>query len=98
MSTPPRLVVVAGLIWLTPDRLLVQRRPLDKPHGGGCLELPGGKVEPGEAPRAAAPVEYAGGAADFAKGIPANTEWNVKVFLDASSVSAGGYNLYLFYP
>ncbi len=51
MSTPPRLVVVAGLIWLTPDRLLVQRRPLDKPHGGGCLELPGGKVEPGEAPR-----------------------------------------------
>ena len=31
--------------------LLVQRRPVDKPHGGGRLELPGGKVEPGEAPR-----------------------------------------------
>lgn len=54
MSTPPRdprLIVVAGLVWLTPDRLLVQRRPADKPHGAGCLELPGGKVEPGEAPR-----------------------------------------------
>jgi predicted Zn finger-like uncharacterized protein len=44
------------------------------------------------------PVEYAGGAADFTKGMPANAEWNVKIFLDASSVSAGGYNLYLFYP
>ncbi len=48
-----RLIVVAGLVWLGPDRLLVQRRPLDKPHGGGFLELPGGKVEPGEAPREA---------------------------------------------
>lgn len=48
--------------------------------------------------RVFAPVEYAGGAADFAKGIPANAEWNVKLFIDASSVSAGGYNLYLFYP
>ncbi|MBP8298131.1 MAG: zinc-ribbon and DUF3426 domain-containing protein [Burkholderiales bacterium] len=48
--------------------------------------------------RVFAPVEYAGGAADFANGIPANAEWNVKIFLDASSVSAGGYNLYLFYP
>lgn len=45
-----------------------------------------------------APVEYAGGAADFTNGMPANAEWNVKIFLDASSVSAGGYNLYLFYP
>ena len=45
-----------------------------------------------------APMEYAGGAADFTKGMPANAEWNVKIFLDASSVSAGGYNLYLFYP
>lgn len=48
-----RLVVVAGLVWLTRERLLVQRRPLDKPHGGGRLELPGGKVEAGEAPREA---------------------------------------------
>lgn len=48
-----RLIVVAGLVWLGPDRLLVQRRPLDKPHGGGLLELPGGKVEPGEPPREA---------------------------------------------
>jgi predicted Zn finger-like uncharacterized protein len=48
--------------------------------------------------RAFAPVEYAGGAADFARGMPAGAEWNVKLFLDASSVQARGYNLDLFYP
>jgi ADP-ribose pyrophosphatase YjhB (NUDIX family) len=56
MSTPPsqpRLIVVAGLVWLGPDRLLVQRRGADAAHGAGRLELPGGKVEPGEAPRPA---------------------------------------------
>jgi mutator protein MutT len=49
----PRLVVVAGLVWLAADRLLVQRRGANASHGAGRLELPGGKVEPGEAPRAA---------------------------------------------
>lgn len=48
-----RLVVVAGLVWLGPRRLLVQRRPQAAAHGAGLLELPGGKVEPGEAPPAA---------------------------------------------
>jgi predicted Zn finger-like uncharacterized protein len=48
--------------------------------------------------RAFAPVEYAGGAADFGRGIPAGAEWNVKLFIDASSVAARGYNLDLFYP
>ncbi len=48
--------------------------------------------------RAFAPVEYAGGAADFTRGMPANAEWNVKLFLDASSISARGYNLDLYYP
>ena len=48
--------------------------------------------------RAFAPVEYAGGAADFTRGMPAGAEWNVKLFLDASSISAHGYNLDLFYP
>ena len=38
--------------------------------------------------RVFAPNDYAGGAADFAVGIPASSEWNVKLFLDASSVSA----------
>lgn len=52
-SSQPRLIVVAGLVWLGPDRLLVQRRAADAAHGAGRLELPGGKVEPGEAPRAA---------------------------------------------
>jgi mutator protein MutT len=53
LPVQPRLVVVAGLVWLGPERLLVQRRPANASHGAGCLELPGGKVEPGEAPRAA---------------------------------------------
>ncbi len=53
LPSQPRLVVVAGLVWLAPDRLLVQRRPADAAHGAGRLELPGGKVEPGEPPRAA---------------------------------------------
>ena len=44
------------------------------------------------------PLEYAGGAADFSLGIPANAEWNIKLFLDASSVPAGAYHLYHFYP
>ena len=48
--------------------------------------------------RAFTPVEYAGGSADFSGGIPAGAEWNVKIFLDASTVSPGGYGLYLFYP
>jgi len=48
--------------------------------------------------RALAPTEYAGGAADFTRGMPAGAEWNVKLFLDASSVNARGYNLDLFYP
>jgi predicted Zn finger-like uncharacterized protein len=48
--------------------------------------------------RALAPVEYAGGAADFTRGMPANAEWNVKLFIDASGIAARGYNLDLFYP
>ena len=45
-----------------------------------------------------APTEYAGAAADFVNGIPAHGEWSIKLFLDASGVGAGGYNLYIFYP
>src|SRR5690554_3349183 len=48
----PRLLVVAGLVWLDPETLLVQRRPPTASHGAGMLELPGGKLERGEAPRA----------------------------------------------
>jgi 8-oxo-dGTP diphosphatase len=47
----PRLLVVAGLVWLD-TKLLVQRRPPTAIHGAGLLELPGGKLERGEAPRA----------------------------------------------
>jgi 8-oxo-dGTP pyrophosphatase MutT (NUDIX family) len=48
----PRLLVVAGLVWLG-SRLLVQRRSPAASHGAGLLELPGGKLERGEGPRAA---------------------------------------------
>lgn len=47
-----RLVVAAGLVWLG-SQLLVQRRSPTAKHGAGALELPGGKLEPGEGPRAA---------------------------------------------
>lgn len=46
-----RLLVVAGLVWLD-TQLLVQRRPPTASHGAGMLELPGGKLERGESPRA----------------------------------------------
>lgn len=66
-SAPPRLVVAAALVWLgaplrregpsgggeASGKLLVQRRPATALHGAGALELPGGKLERGEGPRAA---------------------------------------------
>lgn len=45
--------MVAGLVWLAPERLLVQRRGAAAAHGAAMVEFPGGKVEPGEAPTAA---------------------------------------------
>lgn len=48
----PLLVVAAGLVWLG-ARLLVQRRAATAGHGAHSLELPGGKLERGEGPRAA---------------------------------------------
>lgn len=53
MNAAPRLLVVAGLVWLGPGRLLVQRRGAGASHGANLLEFPGGKVEPGESPTAA---------------------------------------------
>lgn len=49
-SPGPRLLVAAGLVWLGADRVLVHRRSPDAAVGAGALELPGGKVERGEAP------------------------------------------------
>lgn len=43
-----RLLVAAGLVWTGPEGLLVHRKA--RGFGAGSLELPGGKVEPGEAP------------------------------------------------
>jgi mutator protein MutT len=52
-AADPRLLVVAGLVWLDRRRLVVGRRAVDARHGAGSLELPGGKIERGEAPAAA---------------------------------------------
>ena len=49
----PRLIVAAGLVWLGPRRVLLQRRSAAAQHGAGRLEFPGGKVERGEAPATA---------------------------------------------
>lgn len=48
--------------------------------------------------RALAPAEYAGGTADLAAGIAANSEIAIKLFIDASATNQAGYRLYLFYP
>ncbi len=48
--------------------------------------------------RVLAPREYLGQGASLEAGFPANSELAVKVFLEASSLKATGYRLYLFYP
>jgi len=48
--------------------------------------------------RAFAPKEYLSGAADVDSGLPANSEFNVKLFIDASATTQAGYQVYLFYP
>lgn len=53
MDSAHRLLVVGALVWLDPTHVLVGRRPAHARFGAGMLELPGGKVEPGEAPAAA---------------------------------------------
>ena len=48
--------------------------------------------------RVLAPTDYAGGTADLSRGIAANGEAALKVFIDASATSQAGYRLYMFYP
>lgn len=45
------LIVTAGIL-RSEDRILITRRPADKPHGG-MWELPGGKLNDNESPRQA---------------------------------------------
>ncbi len=52
------MTVVAGALRDREGRLLMQRRPVGKRHAG-LWEFPGGKVEPGESPRAALVRELA---------------------------------------
>ena len=48
--------------------------------------------------RALAPVDYASGTVDLQRGIAANAEVPIKVFIDASATAQAGYRLYIFYP
>ncbi|HEX5865030.1 MAG TPA: DUF3426 domain-containing protein [Casimicrobiaceae bacterium] len=48
--------------------------------------------------RAFAPKEYLSGAADLDRGLAANAELSVKLFIDASATTQAGYQVYLFYP
>jgi hypothetical protein len=48
--------------------------------------------------RALPPADYASGTADTARGIAANGEALVRLFIDARATSQAGYRLYLFYP
>jgi len=48
--------------------------------------------------RALAPADYVGGTTDLSRGIAANGEVALKVFIDASATSQAGYRLYMFYP
>ena len=49
---PTEIAVVAAALRDASGRWLMQKRPAHK-HHGGLWEFPGGKVEPGESPRAA---------------------------------------------
>jgi len=58
MSARPALEVVAGILEREDGRVLITQRPAGKAYAG-YWEFPGGKVEPGESPRAAIARELA---------------------------------------
>jgi predicted Zn finger-like uncharacterized protein len=48
--------------------------------------------------RALSPEDYAATGTDLSRGIAANAEVMVKVFIDARATTQAGYRLYMFYP
>lgn len=47
--------------------------------------------------RVLTPADYAGGTIDLDRGLPANSDLAIKLFIDASATSQAGYRLYVFY-
>lgn len=52
MSPTPPILVVGAIVARADGRILIAQRPVGRKHAGQW-EFPGGKVEPGEDPRAA---------------------------------------------
>ena len=84
-----------GLLILTATLRIRAAWPLAYPHLELTLSDAQDRVV---VRRALAPADYAGGTADLQKGIAANGEVALKVFIDASATAQAGYRLYMFYP
>jgi predicted Zn finger-like uncharacterized protein len=48
--------------------------------------------------RVFSPQDYVLGVTDLDSGIPGNTEFNIRLFIDASATTQAGYQVYVFYP
>ena len=84
-----------GLLILSANMRSHAAWPLEYPHLEFSLTDAADKVV---VRRALAPSDYVDATADLARGIPANGEVAVKVFVDASATMQAGYRLYMFYP
>jgi predicted Zn finger-like uncharacterized protein len=84
-----------GLLILSANMRSHAAWPIEYPHLEFSLTDTADKVV---VRRVLAPSDYVDASADLARGIPANGEVAVKVFVDASATTQAGYRLYMFYP